>query len=202
MLLASFFAALLACAPLAKDHRFDREIQQAVDATHAVYPVPLALVRAIIRQESAFHPRALSRAGARGLMQVMPANARRLGASPDDLWDPAKNISAGVRLLAVLLAHYQGDLISALVAYNARPRRLLAPLPANGETPRYVWNVLAFYEQYQREARGTLLSPVPANAGEALLPLEPDPSTHPAHPSAPDAAAGLPAAPRSTPCPR
>lgn len=171
MLFASLFAVLLACSPLAKDHRFDREIQRAVDATCTVYPVPPALVRAIIRQESAFNPRAVSRAGARGLMQVMPANARRLGVSRDDLWDPAKNIAAGVRLLAVLLAHYEGDVISALVAYNARPRRQLAPLPANGETPHYVWNVLAFYERYHCEESRAALVPPDLTGPDALLPL-------------------------------
>src|SRR5260370_1430259 len=84
-------------------------------------------------------------------MQVMPANARRLGVSPDDLWIPATNILAGVRLLAVLLRHYRGDVVSALVAYNARPRPLFAPLPGNSETPAYVLKVLAFYERYRCE---------------------------------------------------
>jgi hypothetical protein len=50
-----------------------------------------------------------------------------------------------VRLLAVLLRHYEGDVISALVAYNARPRRLFAPIPRNGETPAYVWKVLGMF---------------------------------------------------------
>ncbi len=84
-------------------------------------------------------------------MQVMPANARRLGLTTHDLLDPAKNILAGVRLLAVLLRHCRGDVVSALVAYNTRPRPLFAPLPRNGETPAYVWRVLAFYEQYHCE---------------------------------------------------
>ena len=87
-------------------------------------------------------------------MQIMPANARRLGFTPVELWDPAKNIMAGVRLLAMLLKHYRGDVVSSLVAYNARPRPLFAPLPRNGETPAYVWKVLAFYEQYRRHESG------------------------------------------------
>jgi hypothetical protein len=53
-----------------------------------------------------------------------------------------------VRLLAVPLRHYEGDLISALAEYNARPRRLFAPLPQNGETPRYVLDVLELFEKY------------------------------------------------------
>ncbi len=145
MIIAPLAVALLLAAPKA-EHRFDAEIARAVASTHDVFAVPPALVRAIIQQESSFNPLALSPVGARGLMQVMPANATRLGVTPDDLWDPAKNILAGVRLLAVLLDHYRGDVISALVAYNARPRRLFAPLPRNHETPRYVLNVLAHYE--------------------------------------------------------
>ena len=140
---------LLAIAPL--EHRYDVAIATAVaDAAH-VFVVPQSLVRAIIRRESSFQPQALSRAGARGLMQVIPANAARLGVGLQELWDPTKNILAGTRLLAVLLRHYRGDVVSALVAYNARPRRLFAPLPRNGETPEYVRHVLAYYEAYQRD---------------------------------------------------
>lgn len=110
--------------------------------------MPRALVLAVIRQESAFVPNAVSRAGAIGLMQVMPANAERLGFSRAELWIPARNILAGTRLLAALLKHYDGDVISALVGYNARPRVAMAPLPRNGETPEYVARVLAFYRAY------------------------------------------------------
>jgi soluble lytic murein transglycosylase-like protein len=130
---------------------FEREVRAAVASVAAVVAVPEALVHAVMQQESSCQPLARSRVGARGLMQIMPANAARLGVTRSDLWIPAKNILAGVRLLAVLLRHYRGDIISALVAYNARPRRLFAPLPRNGETPQYVWRVLGFYRAYQRE---------------------------------------------------
>jgi soluble lytic murein transglycosylase-like protein len=133
------------------DHRYDEAVSAAVERAKAIYRVPAALVPAVIRQESVFRPRAVSRARARGLMQVMPANARRLGFTADELWDPAKNILAGVRSLAVLLRQYRGDVVSALVAYNARPRSLVAPLPRNGETPAYVLKVLAFCERYRCE---------------------------------------------------
>jgi hypothetical protein len=134
------FAALLAArAPMP----FEAEIDVALAKTAAIYPVPKALVVAVISVESGFRPRAISRAGAKGLMQLMPYTARRVGIAERDLFDPAKNVLGGVRLLAVLLRHYDGDVISALVAYNDRPRRLFAPIPRNGETPTYVWNVLA-----------------------------------------------------------
>ena len=144
MSVAPLIAAFLLAAPSA-EHRFDREIAVAIASTRGVFAVPPALVRAVIRQESSFRPRAESLVGARGLMQVMPANAARLGMTPDELWQPDKNIIAGVRLLAVLLDHYRGDLISALVAYNAHARPLFAPLPKNRETPGYVLKVLSYY---------------------------------------------------------
>jgi soluble lytic murein transglycosylase-like protein len=195
-------AVLLATTPLARDNRFDPLIAAAIGQTRVVHAVPPALVRAVIRQESGFSPRALSRAGARGLMQLMPATAQRLGVAPEALWDPAKNILAGVRLLAVLLEHYRGDIVSALVAYNARPRRLLAPIPQNGETPRYVWNVLAFYEQYRREERGALVGPASVGDPDGLLPFEPSELDHPEQSRSPEAATGTTTANWSQSCPR
>ena len=135
---------------------FDLEIEDAVAQARHVYEVPAPLVRAVIRTESAFNPRAISRAGAIGLMQIMPFNAPRLGFTEAELWDPAKNILAGTRLLAVLLKHYEGDLISVLVAYNAGPRRPGAPIPRNGETPLYVDRVIERYRaELERSARAS-----------------------------------------------
>jgi soluble lytic murein transglycosylase-like protein len=122
---------------------FESEIDAALTATAAIYPVPKALVIGVISVESGFRPRAISRAGAKGLMQLMPYTARRVGIAERDLFDSSKNILGGVRLLAVLLRHYDGDVVSTLVAYNAHPRRVFAPIPRNGETPAYVWRVLA-----------------------------------------------------------
>jgi soluble lytic murein transglycosylase-like protein len=147
--LAIAFPALAAGAP---DDRYDAVIRDAIADVGGRHLAPLALVKAVIRQESGFRPRAVSRAGARGLMQVMPGTAKRVGVRPEDLFDPAQNIRAGVRFLSVLLDHYRGDIISTLVAYNARPRNLFAPIPRNGETPGYVWAVLAYYEWYSRHA--------------------------------------------------
>jgi soluble lytic murein transglycosylase-like protein len=155
MLLADVVALVLlvpgsAAAPSA---RYDREIALAIEHVRDVHPVPAALVKAIITQESSWNPRAVSRAGALGLMQLLPATAAKVGVSREELFDPGKNILAGVRLLSVLLRHYRGDLISVLVAYNARPRRLFAPIPHNGETPQYVKAVLAHYARYSEQGR-------------------------------------------------
>ncbi|RKG71034.1 lytic transglycosylase domain-containing protein [Corallococcus terminator] len=146
---------LLASAP-ASDFSaptpFEAEIQAAVVAVRGTFAVPPELIKAVIRQESAFNPRALSAVGAIGLMQIMPFNAARLGFTVEELWKPARNILAGARLLAVLLRHYEGDLISTLVAYNARPRPQGAALPDNGETPAYVAAVLKNLASYKAVA--------------------------------------------------
>jgi soluble lytic murein transglycosylase-like protein len=145
MLSVPVLAALLVLA--APPMPFDSEIAAAVADVQTVWPVPAALVRAVIRQESNFDPHAKSPAGAIGLIQLMPANGAKLGFTEAELWEPAKNVLAGTRLLAVLLKHYGGDLISALVAYNAHPMKLGAPIPRNGETPSYVARVLRFWRE-------------------------------------------------------
>ncbi len=129
---------------------YDADIRTATRSVAGIWAIPASFVKAVIERESGFRPRALSRAGAVGLMQVMPRNANRLGVTSAELWNPAQNILAGTRLLAVLLRHYRGDVISALVAYNARPRRLFAPIPANGETPSYVRGVLGSWKAFAR----------------------------------------------------
>lgn len=146
----ALIGALLGQASVRLEHSFDSEIDAAVEQTLSVYLVPASLVRAIIKQESAFQPRALSKCGARGLMQVMPFNASKLGlAGEDELWVPRLNVLAGVRLLAVLLKHYDGDVIAALVAYNSGPNSKDAPVPENGETPGYVLNILRFWREFE-----------------------------------------------------
>jgi soluble lytic murein transglycosylase-like protein len=122
--------------------------------------VPVTLVRAVIQQESGFNPKALSPCGAIGLMQVMPFNAERLGLkSEKELWVPRLNVLAGVRLLAALLRHYEGDVIAALVAYNSGPKARLAPVPANGETPDYVKNILALWKRLELAGSDPKLKP-------------------------------------------
>ena len=77
------------------------------------------LVAAVIRAESAFDARAVSSKGARGLMQLMPATGRRFGLRPAELFEPAKNIEAGVRYLRFLADRFADDLGKVLAGYNA-----------------------------------------------------------------------------------
>jgi soluble lytic murein transglycosylase-like protein len=131
-----------------KPEAYDEDIALAIADVARIYPVPPALVKAVIRRESNFNPNAVSQVGAIGLMQLMPYTAKKVGLRISDLWVPKKNILGGTRLLSALLQYYDGDVIGALSAYNARPREPLAPLPKNGETPEYVQAVLHFYEEY------------------------------------------------------
>lgn len=101
------------------------------------------LLRAVIGRESSFQPCAVSRAGALGLMQLMPSTASMLGV--DDPFDPAENVAAGSRFLRQLLDRFNGDLPLALGAYNAGPARVEAAggIPAIPETQAYVQDILS-----------------------------------------------------------
>ena len=100
------------------------------------------LIRAVIVQESAFNPCAISPKGALGLMQLMPETARQFGVS--DPFDPGQNIGAGANLLRQLLDRYGGDLSLALSAYNAGPTTVdkTGKMPAIPETVNYVRRIM------------------------------------------------------------
>jgi soluble lytic murein transglycosylase-like protein len=104
---------------------------------HSVNP---QIVAAMIRQESAGNPRALSHKGARGLMQLMPATAHRFGVRKERLYEPEHNLEAGVRYLTWLIDHFQGDLAKVLAAYNAGENAVIryGGIPPYKETRNYV----------------------------------------------------------------
>lgn len=104
------------------------------------------LVQAVVQVESSYNPRARSKKGAMGLMQLMPETARELGVR--DPWDPSQNISGGTRYLRQQIDRF-GDLTLALAAYNAGPTAVqrYRGVPPYAETERYVQKVLALYQR-------------------------------------------------------
>ena len=117
-----------------------------IDHAAMRYGVHPDLIDSVIRTESAFNPRAVSRKGARGLMQLMPGTASLLGIR--DAFDPLQNIDGGVRHLRALLQRYRGKLALALAAYNAgeRPVDRYRGVPPYAETQHYVKQVLWLYQ--------------------------------------------------------
>jgi len=101
----------------AEDAVAPRGINEAVDAIAATQSLPPQLVHSVIKVESNYNPLAVSSKGAQGLMQLMPATARRFGVA--NTFDPVDNIQGGTRYLKYLLDLYKGDYSLALAAYNA-----------------------------------------------------------------------------------
>lgn len=108
-----------------------------------------SLVRAVIRQESAFNPKATSSCGAQGLMQLMPDTAKELGCT--DGYDPYQNIMAGTKYLRQLLDRFDGNMTKAIAGYNAGPGAVekYGGLPPFTETQDYVAKVLGNYRNYK-----------------------------------------------------
>lgn len=150
----SFFETCYACAPLPGVNfgsvRLNTTAYAAeVKAAAAEFGVEEAIVRAVMHAESAFNPNALSRAGAQGLMQLMPATAQRFGvANP---YDPGQNIRGGVEYLAWLLKRFNGDLTLAAAGYNAGEGAVdrHKGVPPYSETQRYVVRVAQLAERYR-----------------------------------------------------
>jgi hypothetical protein len=113
------------------------------------FGVEEAVVRAVIHAESAYRPNAISRAGAQGLMQLIPATASRFGVS--DPFDPAQNIRGGVRYLAWLMKRYESNLTLVAAAYNAGEGAVdrNGGVPPYSETQRYVQRVGQLADRYR-----------------------------------------------------
>ncbi len=135
-------------------YRMDQHIEQAGCAMH----VDPMLIRAIIKTESDFDPRAVSSKGAIGLMQLMPETARDLQIS--DPFDIRENIYGGTRYFRTLLDSLGGDIALSLAAYNAGPTRVMRSrsIPRFPETIAYVNKVMHWYELYKKQGMMGLTS--------------------------------------------
>ena len=119
-------------------------------------------IASVIQVESANNPRAVSRKGAQGLMQLMPQTAKNLGVG--NSFDPAENVDGGVRFLRALLLRYNGDAAKVLAAYNAGPKRVqqFKGVPPYRETHAYIARVISQYNRLKGGRR--LEQPEPTSA--------------------------------------
>ena len=113
------------------------------------YGVDAALIKAIIMAESSYNHRAISKRGAIGLMQLMPATANSLGV--EDIFDPAHNVNGGAKYIKQLLEQFNGNLELALAAYNAGSTKVKKynGIPPFKSTRTYVKKVFEYYWRYQ-----------------------------------------------------
>lgn len=126
----------------------EREIEPVIKRYSSEHRLHPALIRAVIKAESNFDPRAVSRAGAIGLMQLMPQTAMRFDVR--DLYDPDDNVGGGTKYLRQLLDRFHGNLPLALAAYNAGENIVdrYQALPPIDETRQYVKKVLKYYRTF------------------------------------------------------
>lgn len=113
------------------------------------------LLHAVVRAESAYNPKAVSSAGAIGLMQLMPATAERYGVN--DIWNPTQNLRGGARYLRDLLEQFDDDLMLALAAYNAGEGAVMRygnRIPPYPETRNYVFKVIEFLQRARTDNAG------------------------------------------------
>lgn len=127
---------------------FNGLFQAEITTVSETFGVDAALIRAVMHAESGFQPDAVSHAGAQGLMQLMPATARRFGVV--DVFDAQANITGGVAYLAWLLEEFEGDLTRVIAAYNAGENavRRHDGIPPFAETQEFVRRVKILHRRY------------------------------------------------------
>ena len=123
----------------------DTRISEMITATAERHELDEGILRAVIKAESNFNPKAVSYKGAMGLMQLMPGTARDLGVR--NAFDPLQNLDGGARYLKSLLSLYEGDLLRSLAAYNAGPGAVQRynGVPPYRETQQYVRRISSLY---------------------------------------------------------
>jgi soluble lytic murein transglycosylase-like protein len=129
-----------------KGTRFHPYIFQAAER----YQIEPSLIMAIIMAESGYNPKAVSKKGAKGLMQLMPETAEALGVQ--DIFNPAENINGGVKYLKRLIKRYDGNIELALAAYNAGSSnvRRYKGIPPFKTTHFYIKKVIKYHQYYKK----------------------------------------------------
>ena len=138
---------------LQRVHRVDiKTYDTTIEEASSYYTLPKALVNAVIAVESSFNPKAISPAGAQGLMQLMPGTAKEMKVT--NSFDPKANIYGGTRYLRILATQFDGDLRKTVAAYNAGPNAVkkAGGVPNYPETKKYVKRVLKLYRHYLKNS--------------------------------------------------
>jgi soluble lytic murein transglycosylase-like protein len=143
------FKLFLREKPKVNPHYSTKKYDDIIANASRQYDVSFPLLKAIIKAESDFDPRAVSKKGAKGLMQIMPENFKPLGVK--DPFDPSQNIHAGARYFKQMYDRFKGKLSLSLAAYNAGPTAVerYKTVPPFEETEEYVRRVLKFYYNYK-----------------------------------------------------
>lgn len=147
----------------------DLELEQAVSRAAQQHHVQPALLLAVMKAESSFNPTVISKAGAVGLMQLIPETAIRHGVR--NLYDTNDNVTGGAKHLRYLLDRFHGNIRLALAAYNAGEGRVdrYGQIPPYKETQEYVKKVLVYYRNYKKDGwiMPVVMTDPPIHAGRA-----------------------------------
>lgn len=129
-------------------NEYSSQIEDSISKASSKYGVNANLIKSIVKAESAFNPFATSKAGAEGLMQLMPSTANGLGVL--NSFDINQNIDGGTKYFKDKLDQFNGDTKLALAAYNAGPNAVIKynGIPPFEETKNYVAKVLNYYDEY------------------------------------------------------
>ncbi len=149
----------------------DASLNALIERIAGEQGVESQLVHSVIQAESNYNAAAVSPKGASGLMQLIPATARRFGVA--DTFDPEENIEGGVRYLRFLLDYYQGDYPKAIAAYNAGEGAVdrYHGIPPYAETRNYVYRVARNLEAERQSARQRpIVTQAPASAANTETP--------------------------------
>jgi soluble lytic murein transglycosylase-like protein len=138
-------------SPLALVKKSERLYHPIILQAANRYQVDPAIVKAIIMAESSYNPKAVSKRGAKGLMQLMPKTAEEMGV--EDIFNPEHNINGGVRYYKKLLKQFKGDIKLALAAYNAGMRTVKEHngVPPYKSTRYYIKKVFEYYQHYKNQ---------------------------------------------------